>query len=501
MWSEISLVNGDYDWSPLFHAVDLSLLRSTLLVSLLSMTAQVVMKDYSILEEDAPSLSTNDNVQSRVASIALVNKHVPFRYAEEVFRFWEKPVLSLKRIYMSCLDKRSSNVTKEEKDNVTEFVENESGISQDVNNSEVKLATFMEITSCNMRDRACTILEAAIGNLDRSIEIYFSQQETEEKTKVLEISSDHEDEDLEMERIVTDNYDVILQDNNMLELECKVAEFVRAGVCNTGEMLVESCPNCNISRIIENISDKVFISISSSCQKEFCSQCWKEQHFPRLCVKKGKVEEDISVQQINVDQPKLGVWRPKRGSCNKHNKCRGKEGQGFDGRVSLMEPGRIHTNFTGFNMDCGVFTFGEGSSNVKKGQSVSQDPTMYGQEEHQGEKTGLRPIVIDGSNVAMTHGHDKVFSCRGIQMVVDFFIKRGHNKIAAFVPQFRQKAGQVKDKQILEKLEKAGHIVFTPSREVGNKRITSYDDTFILDYAAKYDGLVITRDNFRDLVN
>ena len=62
-----------------------------------------------------------------------------------------------------------------------------------------------------MRDRACTILEAAIGNLDRSIEIYFSQQETEEKTKVLEISSDHEDEDLEMERIVTDNYDVIFK--------------------------------------------------------------------------------------------------------------------------------------------------------------------------------------------------------------------------------------------------------------------------------------------------
>ena len=152
---------------------------------------------------------------------------------------------------MSCLDKRSSNVTKEEKDNVTELVENESDVIQDVNNSEVNLATFMEITSCNMRDRACTILEAAIGNLDRSIEIYFSQQETEEKTKVLEISSDHEDEDLEMERIVTDNYDVILQDNNMLELECKVAEFVRAGVCNTGEMLVESCPNCNISRIIE----------------------------------------------------------------------------------------------------------------------------------------------------------------------------------------------------------------------------------------------------------
>ena len=128
---------------------------------------------------------------------------------------------------------RSSNITEEEKDNVTELVENKSDVSQEVNNSVVNLATFMEITSCNMRDRACTILEAATGNLDRAIEIYFSQQEKEEKTNVLEISSDHEDEDLEMGRDVTENNDVILQDNNRLELECKVAEFVQAGVCKT----------------------------------------------------------------------------------------------------------------------------------------------------------------------------------------------------------------------------------------------------------------------------
>ena len=43
--------------------------------------------------------------------------------------------------------------------------------------------------------------------------------------------------------------------------------------------------------------------------------------------------------------------------------------------------------------------------------------------------------------------------------------------------------------------------MFTPSREVDNQRIVSYDDTFVLDYVAKHGGVVVTRDNFKDLAN
>ena len=78
MSSETSLIGGDYDWSPLFHPVDLSLLRITLPASLLSIAAQEVMKHYNIVEKAAHNVSTNDKVQFRLASIALVNKHVPF---------------------------------------------------------------------------------------------------------------------------------------------------------------------------------------------------------------------------------------------------------------------------------------------------------------------------------------------------------------------------------------------------------------------------------------
>ena len=42
------------------------------------------------------------------------------------------------------------------------------------------------------------------------------------------------------------------------------------------------------------------------------------------------------------------------------------------------------------------------------------------------EREQLRPIVIDGSNVAMAHGNDETFSCRGIEICVNYFRERGH---------------------------------------------------------------------------
>ena len=42
------------------------------------------------------------------------------------------------------------------------------------------------------------------------------------------------------------------------------------------------------------------------------------------------------------------------------------------------------------------------------------------------ESENLRPIVIDGSNVAMSHGNKETFSCKGIKICIDWFKSRGH---------------------------------------------------------------------------
>lgn len=97
---------------------------------------------------------------------------------------------------------------------------------------------------------------------------------------------------------------------------------------------------------------------------------------------------------------------------------------------------------------------------------------------------GLRPIVVDGSNVAMSHGNKQVFSCRGIKLCVDWFRNRGHKDITVFVPKWRKEASRpdqpIRDQEILHELERERMLVFTPSRLVGGKRMVCYDDRYIL---------------------
>ncbi|XP_066570799.1 probable ribonuclease ZC3H12B [Amia ocellicauda] len=117
----------------------------------------------------------------------------------------------------------------------------------------------------------------------------------------------------------------------------------------------------------------------------------------------------------------------------------------------------------------------------------------------------LRPIVIDGSNVAMSHGNKEVFSCRGIQLAVDWFLEKGHKDITVFVPAWRKEQSRpdapITDQEILRKLEKEKILVFTPSRRVQGRRVVCYDDRFIVKLAYDSDGIIVSNDNYRDLQN
>ncbi|KAG8144371.1 hypothetical protein E2320_012893 [Naja naja] len=117
----------------------------------------------------------------------------------------------------------------------------------------------------------------------------------------------------------------------------------------------------------------------------------------------------------------------------------------------------------------------------------------------------LRPIVIDGSNVAMSHGNKEGFSCRGIQLAVDWFLEKGHRDITVFVPTWRKEQSRpdapITDQEILHRLEKEKILVFTPSRRVQGRRVVCYDDRFILKLAYDSDGIIVSNDNYRDLQN
>ncbi|NXQ60348.1 N4BP1 protein, partial [Anthoscopus minutus] len=116
-------------------------------------------------------------------------------------------------------------------------------------------------------------------------------------------------------------------------------------------------------------------------------------------------------------------------------------------------------------------------------------------------KPYLKHIIIDGSNVAISHGLRKFFSCRGIAIAVNYFWKRGHRNITVFVPQWRTRRDpSITEQNFLTQLEDVGILSLTPARMVLGERIAAHDDRFLLHLAAKTGGVIVTNDNFREFV-
>ena len=57
------------------------------------------------------------------------------------------------------------------------------------------------------------------------------------------------------------------------------------------------------------------------------------------------------------------------------------------------------------------------------------------------------------------------------------------------------------DQEVLSQLERHKFLVFTPARRVGGKRVICYDDRYILKLAVQNGGVVVSNDNYRDLMN
>ncbi|KAL8559404.1 hypothetical protein ACOMHN_045201 [Nucella lapillus] len=121
------------------------------------------------------------------------------------------------------------------------------------------------------------------------------------------------------------------------------------------------------------------------------------------------------------------------------------------------------------------------------------------------DNSDMRFIVIDGSNVAMAHGNDRVFSCRGIQICVDHFVRRGH-RVKVWVPLTKTYQKQawhlppVVHQEILDELKERGYLGYTPARTLNKKHFVSHDDPFILDLAQKEDAVIVSNDNFSEFV-
>ncbi|XP_052898354.1 NEDD4-binding protein 1 [Anopheles moucheti] len=117
-------------------------------------------------------------------------------------------------------------------------------------------------------------------------------------------------------------------------------------------------------------------------------------------------------------------------------------------------------------------------------------------EEVEGTK---RMVIIDGNNVAYGHLNNKTFSVKGLQLCINYFKRLGH-EVTAVVPQFRLKKHQSTDYVLLDKMHRAGDVTLAPSKNLPGQYSSTYDDRLILSVAEQFDGVIISNDNFRDLL-
>ncbi|XP_019779673.2 protein NYNRIN isoform X1 [Tursiops truncatus] len=115
---------------------------------------------------------------------------------------------------------------------------------------------------------------------------------------------------------------------------------------------------------------------------------------------------------------------------------------------------------------------------------------------------GLRRVVIDGSSVAMVHGLQHFFSCRGIAMAVQYFWNRGHREVTVFVPTWQLKKNRrVRESHFLTKLHSLKMLSITPSQLENGKKITTYDYRFMVKLAEETDGIIVTNEQLHVLMN
>ncbi|CAN0388971.1 unnamed protein product [Discosporangium mesarthrocarpum] len=111
----------------------------------------------------------------------------------------------------------------------------------------------------------------------------------------------------------------------------------------------------------------------------------------------------------------------------------------------------------------------------------------------------------------MRHGLNKTFSCRGVQLAIEYFRTAGH-RVVGFLPDYlldlkrrngldrAKKLGvaEVKasklpdDVALLQGLTEDGLLVATPPQD--------YDDSYCIKYAMAREGYVVTNDLYRDHV-
>ena len=70
-----------------------------------------------------------------------------------------------------------------------------------------------------------------------------------------------------------------------------------------------------------------------------------------------------------------------------------------------------------------------------------------------------------------------------MEIAINYFKNKGHEDIKVVVPRYR--LSQNDDRELMKRLQDEKYLVLTPSRIIRGRRVTSYDDRYIIDLAVE----------------
>ncbi|CAO4365661.1 unnamed protein product [Caenorhabditis nigoni] len=117
-----------------------------------------------------------------------------------------------------------------------------------------------------------------------------------------------------------------------------------------------------------------------------------------------------------------------------------------------------------------------------------------------------RPLVIDGCNIGRSaSGYARTHvDCAGLVSVVRWLLMRKFD-VTVFLPVVYNNINNYNSKnaELLTKLEQLGIVTFTPARSGRGlrKAFINYDDLYVVSYAARHGGTILSGDKFKDILN
>uniref|UniRef100_A0A0X3P8N9 Putative ribonuclease ZC3H12C n=2 Tax=Schistocephalus solidus TaxID=70667 RepID=A0A0X3P8N9_SCHSO len=109
----------------------------------------------------------------------------------------------------------------------------------------------------------------------------------------------------------------------------------------------------------------------------------------------------------------------------------------------------------------------------------------------------LRPVIIDGANVAHADTAKPSFNAQNLRCALDYFLERGHEDILIVLHGIRHASCSA----VFTEAEMAKYFSFASCRRLCKETLIADDDSIILEFATKRNAVVISNDQYRDWVN